>query len=296
VHRDGSTVQAGEIVSTELDDRATRLEALAGRYSYTGPSYAPLWERFWSDRDEIARNDILLAYEPLVLVVVGQLPGAVRSHWDREDLQSFGVLGLVGAIERFDPASSIDRFPCYATQCIRGAIYDELRRLDWLPRSVRKRVTEYQSTADELGHKLGREPDPSEVLDTMGVAGAARQAVLSGIRSSQMLHLDRVVEVEGADGTIRLADILPAEGRGDPEAAFVESEEVTTLRRAVDELPERQRRVITLHLFEGFTFEQIGMQLGVSASRVCQIERSAIASLRQILAQFAHGILPVGAD
>jgi RNA polymerase sigma factor for flagellar operon FliA len=128
----------------------------------------------------------------------------------------------------------------------------------------------------------------------MGVLGAARQAVLSGLQSSQLLHLDRVVEVEGSDGAIRLADVLPSQDGGDPETALVESEEVAALRRAVDELPERQRRVITLHLFEGFTFEQIGAQLGVTASRVCQIEGTAIRTLRELLGSFADEILPVG--
>jgi RNA polymerase sigma factor for flagellar operon FliA len=111
-----------------------------------------------------------------------------------------------------------------------------------------------------------------------------------------MLHLDRVVEVEGSNGTIRLADVLPGGGAEDPETAAVESEEVAALRNAVNELPERQRRVITLHLFEGFTFEQIGAQLGVSASRVCQIEGAAIRSLRQLLGHFAQEILSVGTD
>ncbi|MGD0220304.1 MAG: sigma-70 family RNA polymerase sigma factor [Acidimicrobiales bacterium] len=273
-----------------------RAEAVAGRFFYTDPYYARLWERFWAARDETARNDLLLAYEPLILVVLGQLPSSVRAHWEREDLASFGILGLVAAIDRFDPASPLDRFAGYAAMRIRGAIYDEMRRLDWLPRSVRRHVTEYQSTADELGHRLGRVPGPSEVLDMMGVIGAARQAVLSGVQSSQMLHLDRVVEVAGSDGTIRLADVLPAGGTNDPEAAAVESEEVAALRRAVDELPERQRRVITLHLFEGFTFEEIGAQLGVSASRVCQIEGAAIRSLRQLLVHFSQEILPVTTD
>jgi RNA polymerase sigma factor for flagellar operon FliA len=283
-------------VTTELVEAAAAPgEAVARRFSCAGPSYVPLWERFWATRDETARNDLLLAYEPLILVVIGQLPGSVRAHWDREDLSSFGILGLVAAIDRFDPASAIDRFASYATLCIRGAIYDEMRRLDWLPRSVRQRVTEYQSTADELGHKLGREPGTSEVLDTMGVVGAARQAVLSGVQSSQMLHLDRVVEIAGSDGAIRLADVLPSGESADPAAAVVESEEVAALRSAVDELPERQRRVLTLHLFEGFTFEQIGAQLGVSASRACQIEGAAIRSLRRLLGDFANEILPIGA-
>ncbi|HXZ82252.1 MAG TPA: sigma-70 family RNA polymerase sigma factor [Acidimicrobiales bacterium] len=281
-------------MTTERADAVVPAEAVAGRFFYTDPSYARLWERFWTDRDEITRNDLLLAYEPLILVVIGQLPGSVRTYWDRDDLASFGILGLVAAIDRFDPSSPVNRFACYAALCIRGAIYDELRRLDWLPRSVRKRVTEYQATADELCLRLGREPGSSEVLDTMGVAGAARQAVLSGVQSSQMLHLDRVVEVEGSDGAIRLADVLPAEDGADPQAVVVESEQVATLRRALDDLPERQRRVITLHLFEGFTLEQIGVQLGVSASRVCQIEAAALRSLRELLGHFADEILPAG--
>jgi len=128
----------------------------------------------------------------------------------------------------------------------------------------------------------------------MGVIGAARRAVLSGVQSSQMLHLDRVVEVEGADGAVRLADVLPSPVGGDPEAAVVESDEIAALRRAVEELTERQRRVITLHLFEGFTFEQIGAQLGVTASRVCQIEHTAVETLRALLGQFAGEIVPAG--
>ena len=129
-------------------------------------------------------------------------------------------------------------------------------------------------------------------------AGQAQAVVLSPTRVVKHPAVLITPDVHGLttailDGAIRLADVLPAQADGDPEAAAVESEEVAALRHAVDELPERQRHVITLHLFEGFTFEQIGLQLGVTASRVCQIEAAAICTLRELLGRFADEILPV---
>lgn len=253
------------------------------RYTFTGPTYERLWEQFRTQQDQVHRNDLLLAYEPLVLMVVSQLSDAVRAYWERDDLASFGLIGLISAIERFDASSPIERFPAYASMCIRGAIFDELRRLDWLPRGVRRHVTEYQAAADQLGHKLGRTPASAEVLDAMGVTDAQRADVLSGIRSSQLLHLDHIVEVEDSDGTVRLVETLTDEKSASPEDSVVGTSEIDELRKAVDELPERQRLVVTLHLFHGFTFEQVGKQLGVTASRACQIEAEALKSLRSML-------------
>lgn len=260
------------------------------RFSYSDPSYARLWARFRAEGDRRARNDLLLAYEPLVLVVIGQLSAALRSYWDRDDLQSFGVLGLLAAIDRFDADSEIGRFPTYASTCIKGAIFDEMRRLDWLPRSVRRKVSEYRDAADSLGHELGREPESAEILDSMGVLGDARSDVLVGLHSSQLLHLDHLVEVENADGSFRLVETLTDERESGPEEAAVASDELVALRRAVDELPERQRLVVTLHLFHGFTLEQVGVQIGVTASRACQIEAEAVRSLRRMLGPHAAGL------
>jgi RNA polymerase sigma factor FliA len=262
------------------------------RYTFVGPTYERLWEQYRAQHDLARRNDLLLAYEPLVLMVVSQLSDAVRAYWEREDLASFGLIGLISAIDRFEPSSPIDRFPAYASMCIRGAIFDELRRLDWLPRGVRRQVTEYQAAADQLGHQLGRTPASAEVLDAMGVSGSSRTEVLSGIRSSQLLHLDHIVEVEDPDGTVRLVETLTDEKTTGPEESVVGSSEIEELRRAVDDLPERQRLVVTLHLFHGFTFEQVGKQLGVTASRACQIESEALKSLRSMLTSADAGVFP----
>jgi len=261
------------------------------RFNYSDPSYARLWERFRSGRDQHSRNDLLLAYEPLVLLVINQLSPGLRAYWDRDDLQSFGILGLLAAIDRFTPDSPIGRFPTYASTCIKGAIFDEMRRLDWLPRGIRRHVTEYRHAADSLGHELGREPATTEILDSMGVSGDTRGDVLAGVHSSQLLHLDHVVEVESADGTFRLVETLTDERVAGPEEAAVASDELLMLRRAVEDLPERQRLVVTLHLFKGFTLEQVGTQIGVTASRACQIEAEAVKNLRRILGQEASELV-----
>jgi RNA polymerase sigma factor FliA len=268
-------------------------EAVAPRrYSFTGATYERMWEQYRRQPDQVHRNDLLLAYEPLVLMVVSQLSDAVRAYWERDDLASFGLIGLISAIDRFDDASAIERFPAYASMCIRGAIFDELRRLDWLPRGVRRHVTEYQAAADHLGHELGRTPASAEVLEAMGVTDAQRSDVMSGIRSSQLLHLDHIVEVENADGSVRLVETLTDEKSASPEDSVVGTSEIDELRKAVDDLPERQRLVVTLHLFHGFTFEQVGKQLGVTASRACQIESEALKSLRSMLASMNEEITP----
>jgi RNA polymerase sigma factor FliA len=261
------------------------------RYTFTGPTYVRMWEQYRAQPDRVHRNDLLLAYEQLVLMVVSQLSDAVRAYWERDDLASFGLIGLISAIDRFEASSPIERFPAYASMCIRGAIFDELRRLDWLPRGVRRHVTEYQTAADHLGHKLGRTPELTEVLDAMGVTGSQRADVMSGIRSSQLLHLDHIVEVENADGTVRLVETLTDEKMASPEDSVVGSSEIDELRKAVGDLPERQRLVVTLHLFHGFTFEQVGKQLGVTASRACQIESEALKSLRSMLGSVREELL-----
>ena len=263
----------------------------ATRFNYSDPSYARLWERFRTGGDRRSRNDLLLAYEPLVLLVINQLSPGLRAYWDRDDLQSFGILGLLAAIDRFAAESPIGRFPSYASTCIKGAIFDEMRRLDWLPRGIRRHVTEYRHAADSLGHELGREPATTEILDSMGVSGDARSDVLAGVHSSQLLHLDHVVEVESADGTFRLVETLTDERIAGPEDAAVASDELLMLRRAVEELPERQRLVVTLHMFNGFTLEQVGTQIGVTASRACQIEAEAVRTLRRVLGQEAPELI-----
>ena len=250
---------------------------------------ARLWTGYFESRSTEARNTLLLAYEPLVSRVVSRLPANVRNYWEADDLHGFGVLGLVEAIDRWQDGSEPVRFAHYAMKRVRGAIFDELRRLDWLPRTVRRRVISYRSTVDALSSELGRVPATSEVIEQMGAEGLATADLLAEVQSSQLLHLQHAVASDGQGEELRLVDLIPADGDDDPESRLLHEEQLAALRRAVTRLPERQRAAVTLHLLGGLTQKQIGAMLGVSNSRVCQIEATALRTLRRLLAEDATG-------
>lgn len=245
--------------------------------------HGQLWAAFWATRDRAARNELILAYESLVATVVTRLPANVRAYWESDDLRSFGLLGLVEAIDRWEPQTPANRFATYAMKRIRGAIFDELRRLDWLPRTVRRRVIDYRSTADALSSELGRLPASAEVLNQMGVADADHGDVLAEVQSAQLLHLQHRVSGDAGEDDLPLIDLLVSDDAA-PETQVLASEQLSAVREAIGRLNERQRMVVTLHFLSGMTQQQIGAMLGVSNSRVCQIEAAAMQTLRRYLA------------
>jgi RNA polymerase sigma factor for flagellar operon FliA len=267
-----------------LDESATEHRPARSGYQLPDPDASEsLWQTYWETRDRVSRNELILAYEPLVKLVVSRLPANVRTYWEVDDLRSFGLLGLVEAIDRWATDSPASRFPSYATKRVRGAIFDELRRLDWLPRTVRRRVITYRATVDNLSSELGRVPETSEVLTEMGTDGAMGEDVLAAVQSSQLLHLQHSVGSTTAGEDLRLIDLIVSDREFEPEPHVLRAEQFEEIRRAVTRLPERQRTVVTLHFLGGLTQEQIGMMLGVSNSRVCQIEATAIQTLRRLL-------------
>jgi RNA polymerase sigma factor for flagellar operon FliA len=243
------------------------------------------WQTFWSGRQTEARNALLVAYSPLVKRVVSHLPSSIRDYWDVEDLKSFGTLGLIEAIERFDEDSPVNRFAAYASTRVRGAVFDELRRLDWLPRTVRRRVISYRTTVDTLSNELRRPPSRDEVFASMDVKPADGAALLVEVQSAQLLHLDHAGsrDSDSDDEHLPLSNRIAGGGDHDPEPSLLASEELAELREAISGLPERQRTVVTLHFLGGLTQGQIGDMLGISNSRVCQIEATAMQRLRRVL-------------
>jgi RNA polymerase sigma factor for flagellar operon FliA len=241
-----------------------------------------LWQSYLDTRSLEARNDLVLVFRPLVAKVVKTLPRDVRAYWDDEDLKSFGLLGLLDAIERWDPSSAVARFETYAATRIRGAIYDELRRLDWLPRRLRRQVIAYRKAQDDLLGQLGRTPETVEVLDAVGLApGESGDEILAAVSSAQLLHIQEGTVFGAGDDVVEL---LSQDESGDPEPRAMHSAGLLEVRRAVTKLPQRQRTVVTLHFLAGLTQEQVASLLGVSNSRVCQIAAAGIQSLRKIIA------------
>lgn len=243
------------------------------------PASAVYWHHYWETRDPAARNELTLIYLPIVRAAVGRLPAEMRLHWDTEDLESFGLLGLLDAIDRFERGSDPRLFPAYAHKRVRGAVYDELRRLDWLPRSVRRRVVAYRRAVDGLSGELGRTPSAAEVFAAMGVEGARGAEIMRDLQTAQLASIHQGDTSEDQS----FSDHLMSDRSREPESEVVASSEIEEMRNAVAALPERQRIVINLRFLGGLTQSQVATVLELSTSRISQIETAALGELRRML-------------
>jgi RNA polymerase sigma factor FliA len=240
-----------------------------------------LWARFKADGDEAARESLILLYSPLVKFVAGRMAVGLPRNVDQSDLVSYGVFGLIDAIDKFDPGRGF-KFETYAINRIKGAILDELRALDWVPRSVRSRAREIERSLVELEHRLQRSPSDEELATHMSIDVEYLRTSLAEISSLGMVALDELVGPEGASS---MSDLLPDPAGIGPEAAFQVEETRRILTDAITRLPDREKLVITLYYFEGLTLAEIGDVLGVTESRVCQIHAKSVLSLRNRMAE-----------
>jgi RNA polymerase sigma factor for flagellar operon FliA len=242
-----------------------------------------LWRRYKEYGDQPARDQLILNYAPLVKYVAGRMGAALPSHVDESDLISYGLLGLINAVERFDPKRRI-KFETYAVTRIKGAIIDELRSLDWVPRSVRARAREIERTSAELEHKLHRAPTDAEMASALGVSTADFQDSITQIANSSLVALDEMWSTQGGGETLALIDTIGDADTGDPASVVGEMETRITLADAIAGLPEREKIVVSLYYYEGLTLREIGEVLGVTESRVSQLHTKAVLRLRGRLA------------
>lgn len=247
------------------------------------PSTADLWQKFTAHGDRASREQLILQYAPLVRYVVGRLAVTLPATIDQDDLYGYGVIGLIHAVERFSPERGV-KFETYAITRIRGAIIDELRSQDWVPRSVRSRARELSATIGALEGKLGRHPSESEIAEAMGITGAELNGVMAQA-TSPFLSLDELVQV-GDDGQgINWLDTM-VDDRPGPTAQLEEREFKEQLASAIDALPERERLLLALYYHEGLTLKEIGQVMGVSESRVCQLHTQAALRLRTTINRY----------
>ena len=240
-------------------------------------------QRVWLDyrrtKDQKLRDRLILTYAPLVKFVAGRLGATLPAHVDEQDLVSYGLLGLIGAIERFDPDREI-KFETYAISRIKGAIIDELRSIDWVPRSIRSKARAIERAYSKLENELKRSPDDAEMATELGVTEAELGQTLSQISFVGIVALDEVVNTgEKGGGTTTVGDTV-ADKVNDPVAAFEVEEMKHLLADAINRMPDRERLVLTLYYYEALTLAEIGTVLGVTESRVCQIHTKAILQLR----------------
>jgi RNA polymerase sigma factor FliA len=272
---------------TEADGTAADEEAIVEA------GIAEMWADYAdAPHDRTVRDRLVLHYAPLVKYVAGRVGTGLPSHVDVADLVQCGIFGLVDAIERFEPDRG-RKFEVYAMQRIRGAILDELRSQDWVPRSVRSRAREIERAIERLETREQRSCSDGELAGELGMETADLRSTYGQIAMTSVAALDELVSAGRSQasgpggGAPSLADSLPDVAAEDPVTAMESRETRRQLAEAVQGLAERDRTIVGLYYFENLTLAEIGKVLGVTESRVCQLHTRAVLRLRARLAE-AH--------
>jgi RNA polymerase sigma factor for flagellar operon FliA len=292
-----STKAAGTKTATKTAVRTTAADNGGGRRSNQRvtpipgrqPASVPeelqrLWTVFKKTASQDARERLILHYAPLVKYVASRVATGLPASVEQADLVSYGMFGVIDALEKFELDRGI-KFETYAIPRIRGAIIDELRSLDWVPRSVRFKHREFEKAYAEVEARLKRAPTDREIAEHLGISLPELHDIVTQISSVSILALDEPVSV-GADRgeTISLMDTLSDVAHGDLMEGLEGDEMRAMLSAAINSLSDREKIVVTLYYFEGLTLSEIGDVLGVTESRVCQIHTKAVGQLRIRLA------------
>lgn len=244
-----------------------------------------LWRKYKGSGDQRARERLVVAYSPLVKYVAGRMATGLPAHVDEADLISYGLGGLISAIERFDMSREI-RFETYAITRIKGAILDELRALDWVPRSVRARARQIERANVKLEARFQRVPSEEELAAELEMTVEEFRDALLQIANSSVSALDELWTSSDSSGdSVSLLDTLRDPAAADPERIVDQNEVRDRIAEAVARLPEREKLVIALYYYENLTLREIGEVLRVTESRVSQLHTKAVLGLRSNLSQ-----------
>lgn len=240
------------------------------------------WKRFKANRDPKARATIIDHYAYLVKITAGRIVTNLPPNLEREDLYTAGAMGLIKAVDQFDPGRQV-KFETYAIALIRGAILESLREEDWVPRSVRERAKTLERSFFELEVKLGVPPTEAQVAEHMGITQDEFAKMVSDTGRGSVLSLDDMILSNEGSERIAFGEVI-ADSASGPLADVETRDRIRQLGTAIDKLPERERLVIALYYYEGLTFKEIGKVLTVSESRVYQLHTQAVLRMRGHLA------------
>lgn len=239
-----------------------------------------LWTEYKESGRKEARDHLIVHYAPLVKYVAGRVSASLPPNVDQGDLVSYGMFGLIDAISKFDISRGI-KFETYAINRIRGAIIDEMRSFDWVPRSVRSKARMVEGAYTMLENKLGRMPTDAETAEELGITLDDFLQIFNQISFVGLVALDELIAVGIERGDITTIGDTLADPQGQQPTTAFEIEEVRhLLAEAINRLPERERIVITLYYYEGLTLAEIGQVLGVTESRVCQMHTKSVFMLK----------------
>ncbi|HOT62338.1 MAG TPA: RNA polymerase sigma factor WhiG [Treponemataceae bacterium] len=249
-----------------------------------------LWVEYKKTRDPAIRELFIKQYAPLVKYVAGKVAVGMPSNVEFDDLVGFGVFGLIDAIDKFDPEKNV-KFKTYAVTRIRGSIFDELRSIDWVPRSVRQKTREIEDVIVRLESKLGRTASDAEIAGALGVSEDDFQQTMFKISGTSIMSLNDVWYSGDDSERISIGDSIESPASLNPDV-IVEREEIKrVIVEAINELPEKEKMVLVLYYYEDLTLKEIGQVLNVTESRVSQLHTKANLRLRAKLTNIRKGII-----
>ncbi len=242
-----------------------------------------IWKEYLKSRSISLRDHIITNYLPLVKMVSGRLLSGLPKHIRMDDLYSTGVMGLIKAVEKFDPSRKA-KFKTYAQLVIKGAIIDEMRSLDWVPRSVHQRANQIESATQSLQQSLGREPLDEEIASHLDVSIEKYDELVLRVRPAIILSLDKAGE-EDSSG-VHISERIPDEKAKTSYEVAEKKEFGALLEEAIHKLPEQEKTVLVLYYYEDLMLREIGKIMGVTESRISQIHTKALIRLRARLRPF----------
>lgn len=240
-----------------------------------------LWVRFKEQGDRGARDALVVHHVRIVKYIAGRMAIHVPSTIEMNDLVGWGMLGLMDAVEKYDHRQEI-KFTTYASIRVRGAIIDEIRSLDWAPRSLRSMARRIVAAKEKIRHKKTAEPSAEEIAEELGVTPEQVEETMTQVQTAQVLSLDDYLPSE-EDTEVRKIASISNPSAPSPETFLHQQERQERLVQAILQLPDQQQKVLNLYYYEELTLKEIGMVLEVSESRICQIHSAAMKALRKVM-------------
>lgn len=248
-----------------------------------------LWISYKKKKDPLIRESFIKQYAPLVKYVAGKVAATMPHSVDFDDLVGFGVFGLIDAIDKFDPDKNV-KFKTYAVTRIRGAIFDELRSIDWVPRSVRQKSKEIEEAIVETEAKLGRPATDSEIAGSMGLTDSEFAKTMLKVSGTSILSLSDVWYTADDSDKVSIGDSIESPSSLNPDAIIEREEIKRVIVQSIQELPDKEKKVLVLYYYEDLTLKEIGKVLEVTESRISQLHTKAILRLRAKLTNVRRGI------
>tara|TARA_B100000614_G_C14531785_1_gene486815 strand:- start:969 stop:1757 length:789 start_codon:yes stop_codon:yes gene_type:complete len=249
-----------------------------------------LWKTYRKTKDPSIRNRLIKQYLPLVKYVAGKLAVGMPQNVEFDDLVSYGVIGLFDAIDKYDPGKHV-KFKTYAVTRVRGAIFDQLRQLDWVPRSIRQKTRELEDTVRRLEAQLGRAATDQEIARELGVTEKEFEKLILKISGTTVLSLNDVWYSGDENDRMSIGDSIESPQSRNPDAIVEKQEVKRVIVEAINELPDKEKKVLVLYYYEDLTLKEIGAVLGVTESRISQLHTKAIMRLRGRLTSVKRGIM-----